>query len=103
MLMAVLDLGRQLHCGARRPPEPGKYEPGAHLMATDREMKVLLVLVIVLLAAATAFAYGHADVAAGVSAVVAQTADVAVSEPATMLLSGTLLLGLASAVRRLSV
>lgn len=62
-------------------------------------MKVLLVLVIVLLAAATAFAYGHADVAA----VVAQTADVAVSEPATMLLSGTLLLGLASAVRRLSV
>jgi hypothetical protein len=63
-------------------------------------MKVLLVLAIVLLAAATAFAYGHAEVAAGVSVVVGQTADVVVSEPATMLLSGGLLLALASAVRR---
>jgi len=66
-------------------------------------MKVLLVLVIVLLAAATAFAYGRPEVAAGVSAVVAQTADVAVSEPAAMLLSGTLLLALGSVVRRFSV
>jgi hypothetical protein len=66
-------------------------------MATDGEMKVLLVLAIVLLAAATAFAYGHA----GVSVVVDHTADVVVSEPAAMLLSGGLLLALASAVRRL--
>ncbi|HEY0875576.1 MAG TPA: hypothetical protein VGD94_19015 [Vicinamibacterales bacterium] len=63
-------------------------------------MKVLLVLAIVVLAAATAFAYGHAEVAAGVSVVVDHTADVVVSEPAVMLLSGGLLLALASAVRR---
>jgi hypothetical protein len=66
-------------------------------------MKVLLVLVIVVLAAASAFAYGRADVAAGVSVVVSQTAGVAVSEPATMLISGGLLLALASAVRRLPI
>lgn len=65
-------------------------------MATDGEMKVLLVLAIVLLAAATAFAYGHA----GVAVVVDHTAGVVVSEPAAMLLSGGLLLALASAVRR---
>lgn len=69
-------------------------------MATDWEMKVLLVLAIVLLAAATALAYGHAEVAAGVSVVVEQTAGVVVSEPTAMLLSGGLLLALASAVRR---
>jgi hypothetical protein len=73
------------------------------MVAMVREMKVLLVLAIVLLAAATAFAYGPADVAAGVSAVVAQTAEVKVSEPATLLLSGGLLLVLASAVRRFPV
>jgi hypothetical protein len=63
-------------------------------------MKVLLVLAIVVLAAATAFAYGHAEVAAGMSVVVDHTAGVVVSEPAAMLLSGGLLLALASAVRR---
>ena len=63
-------------------------------------MKVLLVLVIVVLAAATAFAYGHPEVAAGVSVVVDHTADVVVSEPAAMLLSGGFSLALASAVRR---
>ena len=62
-------------------------------------MRVLLVIAIVLLAAATAFAYGRADVAATVS-VVSVTADVALSEPAAMLVSGGLLLVLASAVRR---
>jgi hypothetical protein len=73
------------------------------MMATDKEMKVLLVLAIVLLGAATAFAYGHTDVAAGVTAVVAQTADVAFSEPMTMLVSGTLLLAVAGAVRRFPI
>jgi hypothetical protein len=63
-------------------------------------MKVLLVLAIVIFAAATALAYGSADVAAGVSVVVDRTANVVVSEPAAMLLSGGLLLVLASAVRR---
>lgn len=66
-------------------------------------MKALLVLAIVLLAAATAFAYGRAGVAAGVSVVVAQTTDVVVSEPAALLISGGLLLVLASAVRRLPI
>jgi hypothetical protein len=72
-------------------------------MATEKEMKVLLVLAIVLLAAASAFAYGRADVAAGVSVVVAQTADVVVREPAALLVSGGFLLALASAVRRLPI
>ena len=80
-----------------------KYESSAPKVATDGEMKVLLVLVIVVLAAATAFAYGRGDMAAGVTVVVAQTAHVAVSEPATLLISGGLLLVLAGAVRRLPV
>jgi hypothetical protein len=72
-------------------------------MAMDWEMKVMLVLVIVLLAAATAtaFAYGGSHVAASMSAVVAETADVTVGEPAKLLLSGSLLIGLASVMRRL--
>ena len=53
-------------------------------MALGREMKVLLVFFIVLIAAATAFAYGHAGVSAGVSAV----ASHASTEPTTLLLSG---------------
>lgn len=89
--------------GGRRGAFRVKYEPASPKVATEREMKVLLVLVIVLLAAASAFAYGRADVAAGVSVVVAQTADVVVSEPAALLLSGGLLLALASAVRRLPI
>ena len=83
--------------------EPAKYEPEAQKVATDGEMKVLLILVIVLVAAATAFAYGRADVTAGVSVLVVRSADVVVSEPATLLISGGLLLVLASAVRRLPI
>lgn len=60
-------------------------------------MKVVLVFVIVLIAAATAFAYGHAGVSEGVTAVATQTP----MEPAALLLSGGALLGIASAVRRL--
>ncbi|MBA2304171.1 MAG: hypothetical protein H0W08_16270 [Acidobacteria bacterium] len=71
------------------------------LMAMDWEMKVIVVLVIVLLAAATAFAYGGSHVAAGMSAVVAETAEVTISEPAKLVLSGGLLLALASALRGL--
>jgi hypothetical protein len=93
-----------INCTVRLAGAPGaaKYEPVAHKVATDWEMKVLLVLVIVLLAAATAFAYG-ADVTAGVSVVMAQTADVVVSEPTVLLISGGLLIALASAVRRLPI
>jgi len=66
-------------------------------------MKVLLVLTIMLLAAATALAYGAADMAASMSAVVANSSEVAMTEPLTMLVSGGLLLVLASAVRRFPV
>jgi hypothetical protein len=60
-------------------------------------MKVFLVFLLVLVAAATAFAYGHSGVSAGASAVASQ----AVTEPTALLLSGSALLGLAGAVRRL--
>jgi hypothetical protein len=60
-------------------------------------MKVFLVVIIVLVAAATAFAYGHAGVSVGMSAVASQV----LSEPTALLLSGSALLGLAGAVRRL--
>ena len=60
-------------------------------------MKVVLVFVIVLIAAATAFAYGQAGAGAGVIAVAAQVW----AEPAALLLSGSALLAIAGAVRRL--
>lgn len=66
-------------------------------------MKVLLVLAITLMAAATVLAYGPSDVAEGVTIVVAHTSDAALTEPLTMLLSGGLLLAMASAVRRFPV
>ena len=89
--------------GLANTPGAAKYEPAVYKMATDKEMKVVLVLAIVLLAAATAFAYGRPDVAAGVTVAVAQTTHVVVSEPATILISGGLLLVLARAVRRLPI
>ena len=67
-------------------------------------MKVLLVFVVALILAAsmaTALAYGHSTVTAGVTAVAAQAAA-GTSEPAAMLLSGSALLGLAGAVKRLT-
>jgi hypothetical protein len=60
-------------------------------------MKVFLVLLGVIAAAATAFAFGHADVRASVSAVASHMS----TEPTVLLLSGSALLGLAGAVRRL--
>jgi hypothetical protein len=60
-------------------------------------MKVILVLAILLIAA-SALAYG-ASVTAGVSVVTAHGARA--SETTTLLLSGSLLLGLAGAMRRL--
>jgi hypothetical protein len=60
-------------------------------------MKGLLVITIVLLAAMTVLAYGHADVASAV-------ADTWwPGEPATLLLSGSALLGVAGALRRFTV
>lgn len=67
-------------------------------MAVVREIRVVLVCVLVLLAAATALAYGpmHVDTA-GMAAMVSK----GWAEPATLFLSGTVLLGIAGAVRRL--
>jgi hypothetical protein len=64
-------------------------------VAAGREMKVVLVFAIVLVAAATAYAYGHAGVS--MTAVVSHVP----AEPTALLLSGSVLLGLAGAVRRL--
>jgi H+/gluconate symporter-like permease len=65
-------------------------------------MKVVLVLVFVLLAAATALALGSATVATSVTAAAVQVVD-RTGEPGTLLLSGSLLLGLAGAVKRFTV
>ena len=65
-------------------------------------MKVVVVLVLVLLAAATAFAYSDIAVKSSVTAAAAQVAG-GTSEPAAMLLSGSLLLGLAGVVRRFTL
>jgi hypothetical protein len=60
----------------------------------DGEMKALLVLSLMLLAAATAVAYGQMEVVADV-----QNSH----ESAALLLSGSLLIGLAGALRRRSL
>jgi hypothetical protein len=79
-------------------PGPAKYEPGEQLVATDWKMKAVIVLMLVLLAAATVVAYGHAD-AAGLAAVL-QTSQP--DEAVSLLLSGSALIGLAGAVRRMT-
>jgi hypothetical protein len=63
-------------------------------------MKALLVLTLMVLAAATALAYGRGEAAAGVNAIVGRGSP---TEPIVLLLSGTVLLGLAGAVKRLTV
>ena len=65
-------------------------------------MKVFLVLGLVMVAAATALAFGNATVATGVTTVAVQVVD-HTSEPAALLVSGSLLLGLAGAVKRFTV
>jgi hypothetical protein len=61
-------------------------------------MKALVVLVLVIVAAASLVAYGRADVAAGMAAVVDHTPHT--NEPIALLLSGSGLIGLAGALRR---
>lgn len=68
-------------------------------MATGWKMKVVIVLMLVLVAAATVVAYGHTD-AAGMAAAVLHSSQPA--EPISLLVSGTALIGLAGAVRRLT-
>ena len=65
-------------------------------------MKVVLVLIFVLLAAATALALSSRTVATSVTAAAVHAVD-RTGEPATLLLSGSLLLGLAGAVKRFTV
>ena len=65
------------------------------------EMKVVLVSVLVLLAAASVVAYGNLAVASGMTAAVHAAGHT--SEPAALLLSGSLLLGLAGAVKRFTL
>jgi hypothetical protein len=88
------------HCRGERASIPGgvKYEPGEELVATDWKMKAVIVLMLVLLAAATVVAYGHTD-AAGIAAVLHTTPP---DEAVSLLLSGTALIGLAGAVRRMT-
>ena len=65
-------------------------------------MKVVVVSIFVLLAAATALALGSGTVATSVTAAAVQVVD-RTGEPATLLLSGSVLLGLAGAVKRFTV
>lgn len=62
-------------------------------------MKVVLVFVLSGFAAATALAYNTTAVTTSVTAVAVQVAGGS-SEPAALLLSGSLLIGLAGAVKR---
>jgi len=82
-----------------RAPAAAKYEAGAHLVATGWNMKAVIVLMLVLLAAATVMAYGHGDTAGIAAAVLNSTQP---DEPIALLLSGSALIGLAGAVRRLT-
>ena len=70
--------------------------------ATGGEMKVLLVLMLVMAGAATALAFANATVATSVTAAAVQVADYT-SEPAALLVSGSVLLGLAGAVKRFTI
>jgi hypothetical protein len=83
---------------AHGTPEVPTCESASPLVALDGEMKALLVLAITMLvAAATVVAYGTGSVAAEVEAIAAR----GWTEPATLIFSGSVLLGVASAVRRL--
>jgi hypothetical protein len=85
-----------LHCVAAPAASRLEYELVASMVALDGEMKGLLVLTLTLTAAAaaTALAYGPADVAAAVAN------PVWPGEPTALLLSGSVLIGAAGALRR---
>jgi hypothetical protein len=79
-----------------------EYAPAWAIWATGEEMKALLVLMLVMAGAATALAFTNATVATSVAAAAVQVAD-HTSEPAALLVSGSLLLGLAGAVTRFTL
>ena len=74
-----------------------KWERRWVTWATGEEMKVLLVCVLMLLVTAMAVAFGSAAANAAAAQVFSAT-----PEPAALLLSGSALLGLAGAVKRLT-
>lgn len=63
-------------------------------------MKALLVLILVSLAAATVMAYGRAGAAVGIVSAVSHSSRAV--EPIVLLLSGSVLIGVAGALRRSS-
>ena len=69
-------------------------------MATSWKMKAVIVLVLVLLTAATVVAYGHAEAAEMAAAVLLPSQS---DEAVSLLLSGSALIGLAGALRRLAI
>ena len=98
--MAVFDLDTCLQWPVR-PATPARFlECAGPMLAVGGEMKALKILLIpalLLLAAASALAYGHVEVATPAGVAVLQTTR----ESAALLLSGSVLLGLAGALRRL--
>jgi hypothetical protein len=96
----VLDTTLQLG-GLHAAGQPGTHRTWER-WATGEEMKALLILVLLMVAAATAVAFANATVATSVAAAAVHVAD-HTSEPAALLVSGSLLLVLAGAVRRLTL
>jgi TRAP-type C4-dicarboxylate transport system permease small subunit len=91
----VSDLDKALQSGGYGARRAAKYEMVLEMRAMGRDMKGLLVLTAGGLVAATALVYGHSEMAAAVGA-----ASLWPGEPATLLLSGSVLLGAAGALRR---
>ena len=77
-------------------PDPSKYEPPAIFTATGEEMKALLALPLIFLVAVPARAYGADEAARDASGVA-----LVLTEPVYLLISGTALLVVACALRRL--
>lgn len=62
---------------------------------------VVLILILIVLAAATAIAYARSDVVVGVTTITTRAARP--DEPIALLLSGSTLIAVARALRRLSI
>ena len=91
-------LDRALQHGLHGTLKAPECESASLLVALDGKMKALVVLaILLLLAAATVVAYAGGSPAAEVGG----NATLSWTEPATLFLSGSVLIGVASAVRRL--
>jgi hypothetical protein len=89
-----------LHWRGRESSGPAKYALGEQIVALGWNMKAFVVLILILIAcaAATAVAYARTDVVVGVAAITARAARP--DEPIALLLSGSTLLVVATALRR---